>query len=387
VNQIEHTTSLPESDYLAILDLIQKLHDCCTRKEVKLCVQNHLLPLLNAENAAYGVFDMDFSRILYHTNRGIDIIGLPEKELEPMERVLSYSKNLNNLIATTNLRVIGTDINSSRELIKQELKTFLKENPAFEWSEYATRLESGLAVVDRPDFVVGFGINRLFPNVEPYTLREVRVCELLHPHLIQSIKTILLNEELSKYKAFVKSLAEVPIGMGLISLDYRVIYQNSAFKQLLFLQPGQCLPKGLIEELRTQTAKFDPPFDLENPIVQLPFYKLPEGIFRLAFTLLNPQEEIEEQCWLLKLKPAVEPFCKMNLLMQENGLTAREMEISSLIRDGLNDQEIADRLFISVHTAKNHVKNIHQKLDVHTRAKLVALLNFNGDTNERLRQG
>lgn len=370
-------TSLPESDYLAMLDLIQKFHNCGTRSKFKLCIQEHLLPLINADRANYIWMDIDLSNSIMHA-RCIDLVGYPPKYGPAIDKTPEHMADLNKIITQTNFQVVCTDINSSRKNFQEDLERFFKGNPNFKKNEYQdiAKAQGAIALVDRPDLMVGLGIQRIYPNIEAFTLRDVRVLELLHPHIIQCIKTIFLNEELSKYKAFVESLAEAPTALALINLDYRVIYQNSVFKKLLPLQPGQRLPKGLIEELRTQAAKFDPPFDLGNPNVQLPFYKLTEGVFRLVFSLLNPQEGIEEQCWMLRMKPAVEPFCKMNFLMQEKGLTGREMEIASLIRDGMDDQEIADRLFISVHTVRNHIKNLHQKLNVKTRAKLVALLSW-----------
>lgn len=59
----------------------------------------------------------------------------------------------------------------------------------------------------------------------------------------------------------------------------------------------------------------------------------------------------------------------------ERILTPRETEVAQLAKEGLADQEIALNLDISPHTAKNHLKQIYRKLDVNTRAKLVALLN------------
>jgi len=61
--------------------------------------------------------------------------------------------------------------------------------------------------------------------------------------------------------------------------------------------------------------------------------------------------------------------------MQEASITGREMEVCCLIKDGFENKEIASRLFISIHTLKNHVRHIYQKIGVHTRAQLVALLN------------
>jgi DNA-binding NarL/FixJ family response regulator len=53
-------------------------------------------------------------------------------------------------------------------------------------------------------------------------------------------------------------------------------------------------------------------------------------------------------------------------------LTARELEILRLIGDGLKNQEIAKRLYLSVHTVKNHVHNILERLGVKSRWSAVA---------------
>lgn len=48
-------------------------------------------------------------------------------------------------------------------------------------------------------------------------------------------------------------------------------------------------------------------------------------------------------------------------------LTPRELEILGLISEGLSNQEIARRLFLSVHTVKNHVHKTLETLGVHSR--------------------
>ncbi|QGH60729.1 helix-turn-helix transcriptional regulator [Serratia proteamaculans] len=55
-------------------------------------------------------------------------------------------------------------------------------------------------------------------------------------------------------------------------------------------------------------------------------------------------------------------------------LTPREREIVDLILDGCGSQQIADRLFISLGTVKNHRKNIYSKLDIGSQAELFSLL-------------
>ena len=54
------------------------------------------------------------------------------------------------------------------------------------------------------------------------------------------------------------------------------------------------------------------------------------------------------------------------------GLTKREVEVLRLVAEGLNNQTIAERLFVSDHTVHRHVANILTKLSVSTRAAAVA---------------
>jgi len=53
-------------------------------------------------------------------------------------------------------------------------------------------------------------------------------------------------------------------------------------------------------------------------------------------------------------------------------LSSKEFEVLQLITEGMNDLEIANKLYISPHTVHTHIKSIFQKLDVHTRHELVA---------------
>jgi len=52
-------------------------------------------------------------------------------------------------------------------------------------------------------------------------------------------------------------------------------------------------------------------------------------------------------------------------------LTPREVEILELIAKGLNNREIGEQLFLSLHTIKNHVHKILQKLQVSRRSDAV----------------
>ena len=52
-------------------------------------------------------------------------------------------------------------------------------------------------------------------------------------------------------------------------------------------------------------------------------------------------------------------------------LTTREMEVLRLVARGMNNRDIAGELFISENTVKNHVRNILEKLQLHSRMEAV----------------
>jgi ATP/maltotriose-dependent transcriptional regulator MalT len=58
--------------------------------------------------------------------------------------------------------------------------------------------------------------------------------------------------------------------------------------------------------------------------------------------------------------------------VRPGGLTNRELEVLRLVATGLNNQDIAERLFVSEHTVHRHVANIFTKLSVSSRAAAVA---------------
>lgn len=64
---------------------------------------------------------------------------------------------------------------------------------------------------------------------------------------------------------------------------------------------------------------------------------------------------------------------------EENGvlsvLTKRELEVVDLIAGGYSNGDIAEMLYISLHTVNDHTKNIYRKLEVHSRYELMTLVN------------
>lgn len=53
------------------------------------------------------------------------------------------------------------------------------------------------------------------------------------------------------------------------------------------------------------------------------------------------------------------------------GLSVREVEVLELLAEGFSNQEVADKLFVSLNTAKTHISNIYSKMNVKRRTQAI----------------
>lgn len=72
----------------------------------------------------------------------------------------------------------------------------------------------------------------------------------------------------------------------------------------------------------------------------------------------------------VRLPPA--DHCSSERLHQRFGLTRKQSRVAQLLVEGLRNDEIARRLFISPHTARHHVEQVRLKVGGHTRAAVAA---------------
>ncbi|MCB9277625.1 MAG: response regulator transcription factor [Lewinellaceae bacterium] len=57
--------------------------------------------------------------------------------------------------------------------------------------------------------------------------------------------------------------------------------------------------------------------------------------------------------------------------VEKLGISPRELEVLQLMAEGYSNQEIADKLFISLNTVKTHTSNLFSKLDVRRRTQAI----------------
>jgi len=73
-----------------------------------------------------------------------------------------------------------------------------------------------------------------------------------------------------------------------------------------------------------------------------------------------------------RLLKAIRTVASGAILPVEGGLSPREREVLALVASGATNEEIADRLGIRPRTVAGHCERLMAKLDVHTRAGLLA---------------
>ncbi|WP_246209907.1 response regulator [Nocardioides piscis] len=91
-----------------------------------------------------------------------------------------------------------------------------------------------------------------------------------------------------------------------------------------------------------------------------------------AIRVVNEGQSLISPSMAVKL---IDEFKQMSKPDKQQGtqlkLTDRELEVLRLVAKGLNNREVAKELFISENTVKNHVRNILEKLQLHSRMEAV----------------
>lgn len=97
------------------------------------------------------------------------------------------------------------------------------------------------------------------------------------------------------------------------------------------------------------------------------------GLVALLFTVLGIWAGMK----LTRKPPLAEtnieplPALAKEEILEQLGITPRELEVLDLMASGLSNQEIADRLYVSLNTVKTHASNVFSKLDVQRRTQAI----------------
>jgi DNA-binding CsgD family transcriptional regulator len=143
------------------------------------------------------------------------------------------------------------------------------------------------------------------------------------------------------------------------------------YKMIVLYAASMVLLLVLLQILQYKLVLLSHSYEIYILCIALLFTGL--GIW-LALKLMKPKKEI--QTVVVEKTVMVKELSEADLLQiekqkQQLGLSSRELEVLQLMAEGLSNQEIADRLFLSLPTIKTHTSNLFLKLDVKRRTQAV----------------
>lgn len=142
-----------------------------------------------------------------------------------------------------------------------------------------------------------------------------------------------------------------------LKILYAILYKNTGYQEKAFASLTESLEFAAHENIiGCFLFYYDKISDLLTDV-----YKIQTSVKKNI-----PKNLIE------KLKLAIEKRQNRLNNHQYEGLSNREIDTLKLIEYDLSNQEIANKLFISLNTVKTHLKNIYLKLDVDSRSGAVA---------------
>lgn len=142
---------------------------------------------------------------------------------------------------------------------------------------------------------------------------------------------------------------------------------KSKYKEILIYGISMAILLFLIKWLEAHFIIFNYRLDFFVGAIAIVFTVL--GIW-LALKLVKPK--IETRIIEKKIYIDNSPITEINQKEISNlGISKREMDVLNLMATGLSNEEIAEKLFISLNTVKTHSSNIFLKLDVKRRTQAI----------------
>ncbi|MFA5903612.1 MAG: helix-turn-helix transcriptional regulator [Desulfobacula sp.] len=203
--------------------------------------------------------------------------------------------------------------------------------------------------------------------------------DMVAGRLTAAFEKLSLKEELGKTKDLLKMIrANTASGMILLDENRRCIFSNTRADQICSRLAGKYCPADLSGKAKVLIPAIiieDCRKDTGAPLLfrQRKISVSPDEIYRIKCRSIDRKISghdkdlfivtLEDDCAIHQMNGAA--------LKEQFGLTPREIEIISYICKGFTNLEIADTLFISQGTVKNHLKHIFAKTCATSRTHLI----------------
>jgi DNA-binding CsgD family transcriptional regulator len=207
---------------------------------------------------------------------------------------------------------------------------------------------------------------------------DILKISLLLPHLAAAVGRVSLQQKLHARQSIIDALADDLARPGVLMLDqtFRTVIANNYATQLLNGRPDEQIPSENIP-LAIKQACNELQLQISNPGQRQKQTHI-EVTFSIEGKPMHGMVRVDTLDKQILRFIVYFGSTRQNQLQPELidkfGLSNREVDITQLVSFGLTNQELADRLRISVHTVENHLRSIYSKVEVHNRTSQVSQL-------------
>jgi ATP/maltotriose-dependent transcriptional regulator MalT len=278
----------------------------------------------------------------HHESEAIqyNLLGLLFQKKEDYQKSTVYYKlAIPILTSTNNIRYLSnTLINIGKNQLQEG-----KFNQAFD--NITTGLKSAKAIGSKENIILGYqtlvkyytGIKNYEKAFETQKLATAFHDSILNEASQKSIISTQIAYETAKKDAQIQKLAlEKEISQSKAKTQFNRLVIISVLSLMAIL--------GLTYLMNLRSKNSD--LKIENKNSELQNYILQFNEFR---NRVNGESTVEEEKF------------------SEYELSKREIEVLTHLKNGLSNEEIATKMFVSKNTIKTHIKNIYSKLDVRNR--------------------
>lgn len=377
INKMDRLTS---RDFHDILDLIHIASSHSELEEMREDTLHAMEPVFRIDSANFFLGD---SRL-----RGIDItsavsLGIDKHRLDQyLRHYYRYDPFRAELDSGKVVSRIDNVCPYSRLVKLGYYNDFLK--PQKIHHEMVIYLRSGTKLL---------GVIALFrPKKHPnFSQMEVLKARMLSPHLTTVVENIRLFSKIEEKANLLRKANELPL-QGVLLLDYKIrpVYWNSEAEEgclSLSHKPNgangiKSYDLPILPEIMQDCSTIKEIFESGSRIAPLSrvrtMYAGDGKRFQIKTSLAQqPSTEVSKPCFLVSLEDISET-CKIRgeVLRERYHLTEREIEVVQSVSEGLTNEDVARRLFISRFTVENHLKSIFEKTGVKNRTELASRIEF-----------
>lgn len=349
---------LSQSERGVVAQVCQKMKACRSLDALKVEIESAFLPLFGAEAVCFGHVAEDLSWV-----RPIGLWGASVEDAGsyPKKRVGQLFKKLRRKKLPVLIR--GEDFSQEKEKMLSDLfclDSSVKSRPQ---CHVAPQLGRKMVTLDANMTRMCMCIYKSRPSQEFWSLKDVSRLALARRQVFKSMGKFTARQ------GSPGTLDEWPLAMIEADDSFRMIICNEAFLELFPGKAGKKLPREL-------QAALDIGKDGANE-TDWERSRLPEisvGGIKYLFDkrFVKLREGDADNFWVVRLRPTSAQTAGDHEVLR--GLTKRERDVALLLCKGMSVKNTAKELFLSAHTVRSHIKQIHRKLNVSSRTELILIL-------------